>query len=108
MANYDFDFGENIEKIDKRPPKETQLFKAMNVCNTQLGSLIYNQDSGVDIGFFLNKDINFKKTGFIAYLTEQLIMQGIQVSDFTIEPVQDNRQKIFVKIKSKDNNNSIF
>lgn len=55
--------------------------KAANLLGTQLGRLIYEQDFGVDIAFFLDNPVIFENESFKSYLIQQLAQRNINTID---------------------------
>jgi hypothetical protein len=70
---------------------DTVVSKAGNVIATQLGSLSYEPDFGVDLKFFLQDDIQFQNASFKAYLVERLTQHQVNVSN-VIEQVESHVQ----------------
>lgn len=60
--------------------RESQAAKAANVLQTQLGSLEYAQQFGIDLAFFLDPDFNFQNESFKAYLIQRLSEHHINVN----------------------------
>lgn len=59
---------------------ETAVTKAGNVVTTQIGSLEYAPEFGVDLKFFLQESIQFQNESFRAYIVERLSQHQINVS----------------------------
>jgi hypothetical protein len=55
--------------------------RAANVISTQLGSLEYAPDFGVDLKYFLQDQIQFQNDSFKAYLVQRLTEHQINVSE---------------------------
>jgi hypothetical protein len=60
---------------------DTVLMKATNLLSTQLASLEYAPDFGVDFRFFIESNLQFQNESFKAYLVERLTQNQINVSD---------------------------
>lgn len=59
--------------------QNSQVPKAANILRTQIGSLSYLQEFGVDIAYFLTTDVSYMTEGFRAYLIQRLAAYGISV-----------------------------
>lgn len=59
---------------------DTQVPKAANVLQVQLGGLEYAKDFGVDLKFFLDPDFQFQNASFKAYLIQRLSEHHINVN----------------------------
>lgn len=57
----------------------TDVFKAENILNIQIGSLYYAQDLGIDLARFVNSDVNIQPETFRAYTIQELTRQGVQL-----------------------------
>jgi hypothetical protein len=55
--------------------------KAANLISTQIGSLEYAQNFGVDLKFFIESPIEFQNDAFKAYLVERLTQSQINVAE---------------------------
>jgi hypothetical protein len=62
---------------------DTAVTKAANVVSTQLGSLEYAPDFGVDLKFFLQDKIQFQNASFRSYIVERLSQAEINVAQVT-------------------------
>lgn len=72
----------DIEYIEKQLVlSDTSVHKAANVMNTQLGSLHYAQDFGIDLDRFFNPDIEIQTETFKAYSVQRLTDCGVNVLD---------------------------
>lgn len=54
--------------------------KAANLVSTQVGSLEYDPQFGVDLKYFLQNDFQFQNESFQAYLVDRLTQNQINVS----------------------------
>lgn len=59
---------------------ETQVPKAANLLQTQLGSLEYAPAFGVDMVFFLDPEFQFQNESFKAYLIQRLSENHVNVN----------------------------
>lgn len=59
---------------------DTDVFKATNILSTQLGSLEYLPNFGVDIAYFLTEATAFQNESFKSYLVQALVDQGLNVT----------------------------
>lgn len=59
---------------------DTAVTKAANVISVQLGDLEYAPDFGVDLGFFLQEQLQFQNQSFRAYLVQRLVENQVNVS----------------------------
>ena len=59
---------------------DTQTQKAANILAVQLGSLEYAPALGIDLAYFLTNDFKIQTESFIAYCTEVLANNGINVN----------------------------
>jgi hypothetical protein len=62
---------------------DTQVFRAKNILNVQLGSLEYAPDLGIDLEYFLSEDFQFQNESFKAYLIQVLASYSINVASIT-------------------------
>ena len=74
---------------------DTQTCKAKNIIATQLGSLEYAQDLGIDLIYFLSEGFRFQNESFKAYLVKTLADRGISVADLNDEVATLFHQYIF-------------
>lgn len=58
---------------------DTSIKKAENVLDTQLGSLVYATDFGIDKRYFLQEGFQFQNESFRAYCLQRLAESGIDV-----------------------------
>lgn len=61
--------------------------KASNLLRTQIGSLEYLPDFGIDLDYFLNNPIAFQNESFKSYLIDKMAQNSINVTD-AIETVE--------------------
>lgn len=69
---------------------DTNTSRAKNILSTQLGSLEYAQDLGIDREYFLREDIAFQNEAFKAYMIQRLAAFGI-----TVESVIDQVEALY-------------
>jgi len=69
----------------------TDVVRAGNIVSTQLGSIDYAPDFGVDLRYFLENPIQFQNESFRAYLVQRLSESQINVAEVidTIEPLYE-------------------
>lgn len=60
---------------------DTDVPRAANILSTQLGSLEYQQDLGIDLAYFLTERVKFQDDSFKSYLVRVLAVAGINVTD---------------------------
>lgn len=59
---------------------DTDVFKAQNILQVQLGSLEYEPEFGIDLEYFLDDNFRFQNESFQAYLIQVLTSNGINVT----------------------------
>lgn len=59
----------------------SQVPRAANLLQTQIGALEYAPDFGIDLRYFLDNPIQFQTESFKAYLVERLANYGINVAE---------------------------
>lgn len=59
---------------------DTQTNRAKNIIATQLGSLEYEPDLGIDLKYFLSEGFRFQNESFKSYLIKTLADRGISVA----------------------------
>lgn len=59
---------------------DTQVMKAKNVLQVQVGSLEYEPAFGIDMAFFLDEKFQFQNESFKAYLIQRLSEHHISVN----------------------------
>lgn len=79
---------------------DTDVEKARNVLNVQLGSLEYEPDFGVDLEFFLDPNFEYQNASFEAYLVERLAQSSINVTS-VINVVQALTTKLTLAVNSR-------
>lgn len=57
----------------------TDVFKAENILNIQIGRLYYAENLGIDLARFIDSDVNIQPMTFRAYTIQELTRQGIQL-----------------------------
>lgn len=78
--------GQDLVLIDSQVPK------AGNILSTQLGSLEYLPDFGVDLKYFLDENFQFQNESFKAYLVQVLAENSINVAS-VLETIEALYQK---------------
>lgn len=71
-----------IDAIGFQPNGDMQVFdtqteQAANILETQVLTLEYRQDLGIDLNYFLNERISFQNESFQAHLVQTLAQWGI-------------------------------
>jgi len=56
---------------------ETSLYKAKNILSTQIGSLVYAPEFGIDYDLFFGDDYKIQNETFTAYAVSKLAENGI-------------------------------
>lgn len=59
--------------------QDTQVERAANILNTQIGALEYAPTFGIDLRYFLTSNINFQNESFQGYIVERLAAYTINV-----------------------------
>lgn len=72
---------------------DTQTTRAKNILSTQLGSLVYAPDLGINLKFFLSEEFSFQTDSFKSYLIQVLANNSINVQ--TIDEVITNLYQVF-------------
>lgn len=62
---------------------DTNIKKAENVLDVQLGNLTYLPDFGIDKRYFLDENFQFQNESFRAYCLQRLAQSGIDVLGVT-------------------------
>lgn len=57
--------------------KDTSLYKARNLLSTQIGSLAYAEDFGIDYDLFFGQDYKIQTETFKSYAISKLSEKGI-------------------------------
>lgn len=81
--------------------------KAANLLSSQLGRLIYAEDFGVDIAFFLDNPIVFENESFKSYLIQQLAQRNINTID-AINIVENLYAELTLSLQDNQDNNEGF
>ncbi len=71
---------------------DTEVERAGNILSTQIGSLEYAPDLGVDLRFFLSPDFKFQNESFKAYLMNVLANNSINVASL-VETIETFHRK---------------
>ena len=85
---------------------DTDVEKAKNILATQLGSLEYLPDLGVDLEFFLDPDFEYQNESFKAYLVEVLARQSINVTQ-VVEVVEALYSRMIFSVQSRQTDTSL-
>lgn len=86
---------------------DTQTHRAANILNTQLGSLEYAQDLGIDLEYFLSPDYKFQDASFQSYLVQVLANAGINVATITAT-VQNLYQDLKINLSAEEQSSSLI
>jgi hypothetical protein len=81
--------------------------RAANVVATQLGSLEYAPDFGVDKRFFLESPIRFQTESFKAHVIERLTQAQINVAEVT-DVVEALSQRLRLRVENSDTTDGGF
>lgn len=82
----------------------SELPRAANLIEVQLGCLYYQPDWGVDLEYFLNPDYEIQSESFEAYLLQRIGFWGMNVVNFIANQKPFIRQMVFSFGQSKENN----
>lgn len=72
--------------------QDTIVPKAANLLETQLGSLAYAPDFGVDLRYFIQSNFQFQNETFKIYLIERMMQNQINAYD-CIETIESLSEK---------------
>lgn len=73
----------------------TSIYKAKNLLETQIGSLIYAPNFGIEYDLFFGEDLRIQKETFVAYAISQLSANGINpIETLTSDGKFDTRLNI--------------
>lgn len=86
---------------------DTQTHRAANILNTQLGSLEYAKDLGIDLEYFLSPDYKFQDASFQSYLVQVLANQGINVATI-VATVQNLYQDLKINLSAEEQSSSLI
>lgn len=64
---------------------DTEVYRARNILQVQIGSLEYAQSLGIDLKYFLSESFRFQNESFKSYLIQVLSSYGINVSSLIEE-----------------------
>jgi len=87
--------GEDVVFID------TVVKKAGNIIRTQIGSLEYAPNLGVDLKFFLQSSLQFQNLSFKAHLVERLAQQQVNVTQ-VIDVIEKFTENYTFKVGDSD------
>lgn len=60
--------------------KDSDIFKANNILTTQIGSLYFLPEFGIDIDLFFSQDYSIQFESFQSYITDKMVQAGINIS----------------------------
>lgn len=86
---------------------DTQAHQAANILNTQLGSLEYAPDLGIDLEYFLSPDYKFQDASFQSYLVQVLANNGINVATI-VATVQNLYQDLKINLSAEEQSSSLI
>ncbi len=81
--------------------QDTDVKKAANILEVQLGSLEYAPLVGVDLAYFLTEEFQFQNESFKSYLIKVLANAGINVTDM-IETLNDLDSTYSISVSGSD------
>ena len=67
--------GTDVEMVN------SQVYRAKNILNTQINTLYYALDLGIDLDYFLSEDFVFQNESFRSYLIQRLASFSINIVD---------------------------
>lgn len=82
----------------------SELPRAANLIDVQLGDLEYQPDWGVDLAYFLNPDYEIQAESFESYLLQRIAFWGMNVLDFVASQHKFTRDMIFRFGQPKEDN----
>ena len=82
----------------------SELPRAANLIDVQLGQLYYQPDWGVDLAYFLNPDYEIQAESFEAYLLQRIGFWGMNVINFAAKQGRFLREMSFNFGQPKENN----
>lgn len=83
------------------------LPKASNLLRTQLGSLEYAPEFGIDIDYFVNNSIEFQNSSFKAYIIQKMSQNLINVIE-AIEVLNDLFENLTLTVDGSRENTGGF
>jgi hypothetical protein len=85
---------------------DTNVKRAENVLATQLGSLDYEPDFGIDLRYFLSEEFEFQNESFRAYLLQRLAESNIDVSSI-LEVVETLYTQYTFNLTGRENSTAL-
>lgn len=86
---------------------DTQTQKAKNILSTQLRSLEYAKDFGIDLEFFLIETFRFENESFKAYCIQVLANFGINVST-VVETIENLFSEYFFNLTPEETSTGLI
>ena len=59
--------------------RDTAVYKAENLLNTQLGDLYYLPEFGIDLNLIFDQSIEIQAEAFKSYITDVMVINGIDI-----------------------------
>lgn len=87
--------------------QDTQVMRAKNILSTQLGSLEYAPDLGIDLNYFLSDGFQFQNESFKVYLINILAKDGINVVD-VISTIDTLYEKYTFNLRAEDSSGALI
>lgn len=87
--------------------EDSQVPRAANILSTQLGSLEYAQDFGVDMKYFLQEGIAFQTASYVSYITRILANAGINVKSI-VETVGRLQTDLDIDLKAAEESTALI
>lgn len=86
---------------------DTQVNKAQNILNIQLGSLEYWPEGGIDLNYFLSPQFEFQDKSFESYIVQVLANNGINVASL-MTTSKDLYQQMLINLKAEDQSTGLI
>lgn len=85
---------------------DTNIPKASNILKTQVGSLTFAPDFGIDLKYFLTENLRFQNESFKAYIIQVLANHGINANAI-IDDVEALYSKYTITVNPENNTTSL-
>lgn len=85
---------------------DTQTFRAKNILSTQLNTLVYAPELGIDLKYFLSEEFSFQNESFKSYLIQVLANRSINVASIG-ETVQNLFTQYIFNLTPSENSKSL-
>lgn len=86
---------------------DTQTERAKNILSTQIGSLEYQKNLGIDLAYFLSPDFKFQNESFKSYIVEVLAGNGINVASAS-ETVNNLFSELQIKLTPDESSTALI